>query len=154
MLCRSSGNVFLILKHRERAIWIVYLHFIRGLRLFSMTARSIFSPPPFADSIKPLPLYPNALQLPADGRDKMLQWRQAVTRKKMPTTSPPIPPTTATKLSPEGPFKSARCRLTIIRIPRAEKPRDRLTKLIVVHIFRSGCRWNSRSNVSVFGLVP
>jgi hypothetical protein len=94
------------------------------------------------------------LQLPADDRDKMLQWRQAVTRKKTPTTSPPIPPTAATKLSPEGPFKSARCRLTIMRIPRSEKPRDRLTKLIVVHIFGSGFRWNSRSDVSFFGPLP
>jgi hypothetical protein len=42
------------------------------------------------------------LQLPADDRDKMLEWRQAVTRKKTPTTSPPIPPTAATKLSPGG----------------------------------------------------
>jgi hypothetical protein len=84
----------------------------------------------------------------------MLQWRQAATRKQMPITNPPTPPTATTKLSPECPFKSARCRLTIIRIPKIEKPRDRLTKLIVVHIFRSSRRWNSRSHFSVFVSVP
>src|ERR1700674_2196835 len=93
------------------------------------------------------------VQLPAEGPNRMLQWRQAPTRKQIPIISPPTPPTAATKLSPECPFKSARCRLTIIRIPKIEKPRDRLTKLIVVHIFRSSRRCKVNDSVVRVGII-
>ena len=83
-----------------------------------------------------------------------LKWRTAATRKARPTKIALMPPAVAAKLSPERLFRSARCRFKMIRIPKTEKPRDKLTKLIAVQIFCRGCRLSNRSGVSAFDPNP
>ena len=68
----------------------------------------------------------------------------------MPTKIAPMPPTVAKELLPERSLRSAWCWFAMISIPKIEKPRDKLTKLIPVEIICSACRLNNRFGVSVF----
>jgi hypothetical protein len=79
-----------------------------------------------------------------------LQWQKAAARKAVPSKIAPIPPAVTRELSALRPFKSGRCRLTIINIPKIEKPRPKLIKLIPVEIFCSLFRLSNRAGVSAF----
>ena len=66
-----------------------------------------------------------------------LRWRQAATRKAVPTNIAAMPPNIAKELPPERSFRSAWCWFTMISIPKIEKPSDKLTKLTRVEIICS-----------------
>jgi len=68
-----------------------------------------------------------------------LQWRQAATRKAVPTKIAPMPPRVARDPPPDRSFKSAWCWFTMISTPKIEKPRDKLTRLTPVEILCSAC---------------
>jgi hypothetical protein len=72
----------------------------------------------------------------------------------MPTKIAPMPPAVATELSPERPFRSARCRFTIISIPTIQKPRHKLIRLTPVEIFCSVRPLRNPAGLSAVSSVP
>jgi len=72
----------------------------------------------------------------------------------VPTKIAPAPPSLAKELLPERSLRSAWYWLTMISIPKIEKPRDKLTKLTPVEIICSACRLNNWLGVSVFDSLP
>ena len=69
-----------------------------------------------------------------------LQWRQAATRKIVPTKRALMPPTIAMKVLSERSFSSAWRRFMMISIPRTENPIASLPRLIRVSMLCRVCR--------------